>query len=307
MKKRSTQADGTMTKPQLGFVERTKCPICLSTDIEEIYAEPMVTGKTGAFLRRYYNDKLLEQLDPSMKYSLCYCRNCTGSFQKQILDEAGLDYFYDNTVESDASLAKRTNAKPKYYDVLFEDCWTAGRIMGVSKPKNFRVLDFGCGWGHWTVSARACGYETFGAELSKDRLAHLAKIGTAVADFSDARFEDFFDFVNTDQVMEHVADPRAIVRLLDRVTRPGGILKVFVPNGTDYAKRPRVAEWAPSKDAAHPLEHINTYSRQSLRKMMTEFGFSPLNFGEVAKTAYGLERAVKHYLFGRPSWYFRKS
>jgi SAM-dependent methyltransferase len=295
-----------MTSPKLDFVERTTCPICLSTDIEEIYAEPMVTGKTGAFLGRYYNDKLLEQLDPSMKYSLCYCRNCTSCFQKQILDEAGLDYFYDNNVESDASLAKRTNAKPKYYDVLFEDARTARRIMGVSKPKNFRALDFGCGWGHWTVAARACGYETFGAELSKDRLAHLAKIGTAVVDFSDARFQHFFDFVNTDQVMEHVADPRAIVKLLDRVTRPGGILKVFVPNGTDYAKRARAAEWAPSKDAAHPLEHINTYSRQSLREMMTEFGFSPLSFGEVAKTAYGLERAVKHYLFGRASWYFRK-
>jgi len=106
-----------------------------------------------------------------------------------------------------------------------------------------RILEVGCGAGH--VLAQFNGVTRFGIDLSpamlersRRRLAGGARLARAFADglpFASASF----DVVLCTEVLEHTADPAAVICELVRVGRPGARIIVSVPNETniDRAKR----------------------------------------------------------------------
>ena len=90
-----------------------------------------------------------------------------------------------------------------------------------------RVLDFGCGSGEMVSAYRAAGYQAFGCDIVVDReTPELRRIRS-----EDLRipFDDgTFDFVFSDQVFEHVADPERAACEIWRVLKPGGVsLHIF--------------------------------------------------------------------------------
>jgi SAM-dependent methyltransferase len=105
--------------------------------------------------------------------------------------------------------------------------------LGLAKHE-MNVLDWGSGRGEYVAWLRDAGYNAFGAEI---RLA-AAERGEALLtahghDFArvispiapNGRTElpaDFFHFVFTHYVLEHVADIDAVTKEIARVTAPGG-------------------------------------------------------------------------------------
>lgn len=98
---------------------------------------------------------------------------------------------------------------------------------GISVPKNARILDFGCGAGRRVYELIDAGYlHTEGYDV-RDILAlrnqtdrvrfHVEPDGhIPVVDAS-------FDFVFSDNVLEHVSDQPAALREVVRVLKPGGV------------------------------------------------------------------------------------
>jgi SAM-dependent methyltransferase len=97
-----------------------------------------------------------------------------------------------------------------------------------------RALDFGCGTGNLTEHLVALGFETVAADVSPEFLRTvgarfagrpvqtLALNGRDLAGVPDAAF----DLVATYSVLHHVPDYLAVVRELQRVLRPGGVLVI---------------------------------------------------------------------------------
>ncbi|MCK6547941.1 methyltransferase domain-containing protein [Myxococcota bacterium] len=94
-----------------------------------------------------------------------------------------------------------------------------------------RILDVGCGTGHFTrtVAARLPGAGVVGLERDGGRLAFAAEHGRAPnlrfasGDMHALPFDDgAFDLVFTRFVLVHDRDPVAALREQARVTRPGG-------------------------------------------------------------------------------------
>jgi SAM-dependent methyltransferase len=83
-----------------------------------------------------------------------------------------------------------------------------------------------------------------------------------------------FHFINTEQVFEHLVDPGLSGERLVAALRPGGILRISVPNGTNVPELLADADWSAPKgsprslNAVAPLEHLNCFSYESL----THFG-----------------------------------
>lgn len=46
-----------------------------------------------------------------------------------------------------------------------------------------------------------------------------------------------FDFINSEQVFEHLVEPRQALASLSRALRCGGLLRISVPNGSDVDAR----------------------------------------------------------------------
>lgn len=101
------------------------------------------------------------------------------------------------------------------------------------KRADIKVLDFGCGRGALCVFLRRRGFDTFGVdidvegvEFARDFLRSTGddpdKIGT-IDESGLTKFPDgFFDFVISDQVIEHVEDIELAAMELARLTRTGG-------------------------------------------------------------------------------------
>lgn len=107
--------------------------------------------------------------------------------------------------------------------------------------KGHTLLDVGCNWGRWSVSAAKAGYRVTGmdVDLSGLRAArHVAQSCGTVAQFvcADARMMPFadesFDRVFSYSVIQHFAKPEARVILAEiaRTLQAGGEALVQMPN-----------------------------------------------------------------------------
>lgn len=111
--------------------------------------------------------------------------------------------------------------------------------LGVTLTPGARILDFGCGIGQTVRALLALGYDAHGVDVMElwdgdfDQYWAIAeKPDAALAsrlrrvDPANYRLpypDGHFDFVLSDQVMEHVSDYRAVFAELTRVLKPGAI------------------------------------------------------------------------------------
>lgn len=251
------------------FVERTYCPACRATDAaNEIFTCGFADDPIRAYIGRYYGDDRLPLL-AGQTYRLDRCRRCGLAYQRFIGDAAFLGQLYDQWLNSSANqdraeaLQQQLLARPLTSRDGHEVMWAAHHL---AQPlRGMRTLDYGMGWGLWARTALALGCESSGFDLSDTRMRLAARAGIRLVDESRLA-PQYFDFINTEQVLEHVPDPSSLVARLAAALRPGGLLKVSVPYGTDIEKRLAFGDWhaePPSQrslNAVAPLEHINCFN-----------------------------------------------
>jgi SAM-dependent methyltransferase len=99
------------------------------------------------------------------------------------------------------------------------------RDLGHTLTPGAQVLDFGCGAGEMVGEYRVAGYDAFGCDLRVEvETDHLLRMAGGRIPFAD----DSFDFVFSDQVLEHVQDHNRAFAEIERVMKPGGIsLHIF--------------------------------------------------------------------------------
>lgn len=100
-----------------------------------------------------------------------------------------------------------------------------------------RILDYGCGEGQTVALARAHGLDIWGADtfagffagwansLMPGSRERVRKIEKGHADYPD----NHFDLVISNQVLEHVSDPEAVIFDIHRMVKPGGTLIAAFP------------------------------------------------------------------------------
>jgi SAM-dependent methyltransferase len=159
-----------------------------------------------------------------------------------------------------------------------------------------RVLDVGCGVGVYTVAFLRETPHVFGVEVERERALEAWERAAGVVQAPGERlpFPDAtFDVVFSHEVLEHVADDRACVAEMVRVTRrpeagvpphaegrPGGRILVFVPNrlypfethGVFWRGRYRfgnvpLVNWLPTPLRNRLAPHVRAYTAGDLRRL----------------------------------------
>lgn len=198
-------------------------------------------------------------------------------------------------------------------------------LVGSDRPK---VLDYGMGLGTWLLAMRAYGAECWGTDIDPLSKVVAADNGLRFEDELDNLPEEYFDFINSDQVFEHLPDPFQHLQRIVRKLSPGGIVKLSVPGDSRMPRKlkhlasgepAKVREFIAEADALSPLCHINLFTPGSLRALGEAAGLEP--FRIPLTTAYAtmtgffsarqwnrnLYNPLKTHLGNRTWQYFRKS
>jgi len=136
-------------------------------------------------------------------------------------------YFYDTIADQFDQIANSYDTRRRI-EIVFDELLTTADVRGRS------VLDVGCGTGWFSARAAELGAEVTSVDIGT-RLLELTRSRCATrpvaADACALPFRtSAFDVVLSSECIEHTLDPHAAVREIHRVTRPGGLMLITVPN-----------------------------------------------------------------------------
>lgn len=186
------------------------CPLCGS-------------AKSGRYARDFY--KLGRQV-----YSLLRCKQCGLVFvspfpsEKDIAAMYSGSYFddcYDSGMSSAGYFENREKLTERYRKVL----------AGIMRYKRSgKLLEVGCAGGIFLELAKKQGFEPEGVEISAEMSAKALGFKVFTGTLEQAKFpSSSFDIVYMGHVLEHVTNPKAMVKEAFRVLRSNGLLVVEVP------------------------------------------------------------------------------
>lgn len=284
------------------FVRRPDCRLCGSRSARTLIRRSFLEPTVWDFLERYYEGRIGPAELAAGYYQVNQCTHCGFLWQVEILDEVGMDALYSRWISPQQSLAKKTAAPVEHAARYAAEVELIARLLK-RPPSQLYVLDFGMGWGHWCSMAKAFGYRVVGLELSSDRIAHARRQGIAVIQRLDDLPRECLDFINSEQVLEHVAEPRQALAALVRALRPGGIVHLGVPNGRGIARALARRGWKPAKDAIHPLEHINCFTPTTLAALGRSAGLELIDQPWMRPRSRSIRARVAAHLACRWPWF----
>ena len=261
---------------------RTSCPACASADIRPVIDR---LDFHDSVLRRYFHEFYPAQvsahiaslnLAPGVIYE---CGDCGTIFHGTIPAADVLGSFY--SALQAATLHEETAALPHREEQRLLELMMVVRFLQPRVPRP-SVLDFGTGDGSWARLAAAAGCVTAATDTACEPFPSLRAAG--IACFSpDELPPDSFDFINSEQVFEHLADPCAVLSRLVASLKPGGVLKIGVPYDPRLREKLASPDWAAPKssdasmNSIAPIEHLNAFSPEGLVRMGCRCDLEPLS------------------------------
>ncbi len=255
------------------FDKRELCPVCNQMNQQEIYRIPYSSKELKKYILNFYEPQGKVDLSylEKVEYILCKCLNCNSLFQKNIPNDEFNNILYGVWIEPDIIIENRKNLSIEYYQNQFNEIIELVKLFK-TPPAKLKFLDFGMGWGQWIIIAKALGIQSFGVEISTKQIEFVSKNGVEIIPY-DGLEKYEFDFINTEQVFEHLANPLNTLLYLKKFLSTKGLLKISVPYVDNLENRLSEMDWSAQKwtnnslNFIAPLEHINYYTPDSLLKM----------------------------------------
>ena len=205
---------------------------------------------------------------------LVRCGECRFVFSGAVPTAAELREHYE-TYGRDDYLSPLTARR--YHELL--DRFEPARV-------NNRILDVGCGVGHFPGIARERGWDVYGTELTDRAVKLCARKGITMhqgaLDPSNYR-PDFFDIITSIETIEHMNNPVEDASRMAAVLRPRGLLYLTTPNFNSLSRRLLKGRW----NIIEYPEHLSYYTPATITALLRGCGFERV---EVQATGVSLTR-----------------
>lgn len=277
------------------FVHRPKCELCGLDEKTILFSKQFTDPTVWNFLSQYYNGRINKDNLRGDAYEIAKCLGCGFIWQTYVLNDKLMQELYNTWISPEDSLKKKQSAHISFFARYAREMEIIAFLLS-KKPSEIEVLDFGMGWGHWCLMAKAFGYNISGFEVSSKRIEYARKNGIKVIGNFDELTTYQFDFINSEQVFEHILNPLETLRFLVSCLKRDGVIRIAVPNGKGIEQKLRKPDWKTTKDALHPLEHINCFTLQTLAKLGKSAGLELIRSPFLMSYRYNLKTFVKDTL-----------
>jgi 2-polyprenyl-3-methyl-5-hydroxy-6-metoxy-1,4-benzoquinol methylase len=161
------------------------------------------------------------------------------------------------------------------------------RLERSGLEKEHSILDFGCGSGRFLELLREHGYQNvhgYDAHSPKFRDPSL--------------LERRYDVVFSQDVVEHAVDPWEMLRTMDRLVAPGGLVVIGTPDasGIDPAEAERHVH------ALHVPFHRHIFSERALSDAGRKLGWTPMRLDRGIHDTWYPAVNHRYRLFYMASW-----
>jgi SAM-dependent methyltransferase len=260
-----------MNKEQLFEFKEINCPVCECS-------ESKLVGFRGGEAH---------QNKQGVKTRIVRCKNCTHLYPNPMpFPKVGLDELYANP------------------DEYFQNHELERKKLGsLDLMKNFekhvggkgRFLDIGCGRGELVWAAKESGWDVEGMDPSKDFVEFGRKVlgvDIKVGILEEGMFpSNSFDAVALGGIIEHLYNPKELLKEVHRILKPNGWFWFDAPNedglymqiGNLYM-RLRGKDWVVVLAPTFSPYHVQGFNKKSLKILMENSNFlvKEMNvFGEI--------------------------
>ncbi|MBV6623907.1 MAG: methyltransferase domain-containing protein [Rivularia sp. (in: Bacteria)] len=262
------------------FRERNHCIGCNSSNLIPLWQGKFSEEPTRSFIKRYHYSEDVVKLLGEEIFSLVRCENCGMTFHQRILSEKFLNLLYSTWI-NDVQIKKleaevRTISKiERLLQIRKQSLKHLLRLHQHRKQfasEEFRILDYGCGDGYFLVLAQLLGFDTYGIDFSSTRKQRAAQMGLNIfSSLENLKSQQAAKMhcVTLFQVLEHLDNPLLVLRKIVNIIEEGGILIVEVPNCKGITQPQNFSDF----NNVNPLEHINTFTPATLKKICSQAGF----------------------------------
>lgn len=205
-------------------------------------------------------------------YALLQCPSCLHIWLGNRPTPEEMSQYYGATYHRDIGHSGETSPKR----------W-AQHVQVLSKYKiGGSVLDIGCSSGGFLGYLRGGPWKLHGIEASQHAAERArARTGADVfaGDVLNAKFPpDSFDVITCMDVLEHVYEPREVLRNVCNWLKPGGMFYVFVPNIMSWEARIFRSYWY----GLDLPRHVHHFTAQSLAELTRSVGLRQVSLATPA-------------------------
>ncbi|HEX6122767.1 MAG TPA: class I SAM-dependent methyltransferase [Ktedonobacterales bacterium] len=244
-------------------VEIISCPVCVSSTIKP-YAARIRPGGPH-FLR-------------------VRCARCGLIFANPQATKGQLEAFYQSYYDKGnfEGWKEETRSWKRTFDPARPTNEIRRLMRHIPQPQGKRWLEIGAGLGKASYQAQRLGFDVAVTELDPDA-EHFLRTEMGIdtiymGDFLDLDLPDeHYDVVLIHHVLEHVNDPIATLKAINRVLAPGGIVFIGVPNmGNAGYRALRMASYMRMRipDIVDGIEHTFGFTPRTIRTCLERSGFA---------------------------------
>jgi 2-polyprenyl-3-methyl-5-hydroxy-6-metoxy-1,4-benzoquinol methylase len=201
------------------------------------------------------------------EWHLMQCQACDVVFTSPRYTSEALSTLYRSDYYESAADYFRSQAGQPTYDHLSIAKQAAKYVRGDKRCS----VDIGTGAGRQVAAFAALGFRASGTEPSDVACQWAQQHGRDVVNVDVVNLPtQSFDCVTALHVLEHVAEPLDFVRHICRITKPGGVVILEVPNYASAASRRLGARWR----ALYPSTHLFHFTPNTLADVCQRAGLS---------------------------------
>jgi 2-polyprenyl-3-methyl-5-hydroxy-6-metoxy-1,4-benzoquinol methylase len=179
-----------------------------------------------------------------------------------------LSRYYESDDYISHTDSKRSLFEKLYHAVKQKALRDKVKLIYKASSAKGKLLDIGAGTGDFAVAAQKEGWEVKGIEPSSKAKSIAQSKGVTFIDSIEQCNDTSFDVVTMWHVLEHVPDVENQIKELKRITKPGGIIVIAVPNFNSYDAKYYGRYWA----AYDVPRHLWHFSKTSIDKLFAKQG-----------------------------------